>query len=126
MEIKYFQSKYNALHRDQWKDIIDQLGVHPYDVIVPCELAVILGGFFENPSAFDGVKTLVFYKKEYQYDIKHKDKKTESLWMMFEKAKLDSWVSILSHYFNKMVDLTGLNPKEAAERIKKVIETYQS
>ena len=122
MVIKYFQSRYNETHKQAWKDIVKELGINIYDVIIPCELAVILGGYFENPSAFKGIKTLVFYKTDLEDNGSASYKKQYDTWAIFEKGKYELWVQMLNSYFDKTVDLTGLSPKKAAERIRKTIE----
>ena len=122
METKYFQSKYNEIHRQDWKGIIKALKVNVYDVYVPCELAVILGGYFENPTAFKGVKTLVFYKTDFEDDGSSAYKNDYKTWELFEKRKYDVWVQMLKSYFDETVDLTGLSHKDAAERIRTTVE----
>ena len=109
METKYFMSRYNTIHKGAWSEIIKHMKVNAYDVIVPCELAVIFGGFFENPNAFGDAKTLMFYKTE---DSKH--------------GRYEEWVDILKKYFNKTVDLTGLGINESIKKIRSTVETYQS
>lgn len=125
METKFFRSKYSTVHKSEWESIIKILNVHPYDVIVPCELAVILGGYFENPQAFKDCATLVFYKKDMEDDGTISFKTVHDKWSLFEKRKYEVWESILNHYFDEMVDLTGLTPEGAAEKIRGVVETYQ-
>jgi hypothetical protein len=122
METKYFQSKYNEFHRQAWKGIIKELGANVYDVFVPCELAVILGGYFENPTAFKGIKTLVFYKTDFEDDGSASYKQQYDTWALFEKRKYEVWVQMLKSYFDETVDLTGLTPKDAAERIRETVE----
>lgn len=124
MEIKYFQSRYNELHKKDWQAIIKTLGVRIYDVIIPCELAVIFGGYFENPSAFKGTKTVVFYKTDHEDDGSVAYKKQRDVWTMFENEKYKSWASMLGIYFDEAIDITGLKPKDAAERIRKTVEAY--
>lgn len=127
METKYFRSKYNGLNTVAWKGTIEALGVSVYDVFVPCELAVILGGEFENPSAFTDVLTVVFTR----YEIEPWDKKSElykddnALWLACRNKKKETWNSILEYYFDEMVDITGLDPKESADKIRSTVETYQ-
>jgi len=93
---------------DLWENTIIALGVNVYDVVVPTELAIILGGYFENPSAFEDSLTLVFYR----HDDGHQ----------FSKG----FVPVLEKYFDEMVDLTDMTPSEAANKIRSVVETYQS
>ena len=125
METKYFRSKYNTLNSDLWIKTIKSLGVNVYDVIVPCELAVILGGEFENPSAFTDTKTIVFYRKERERDNSQLWKNQREFWLIYVNDRTDLWVSILSNYFENMVDLTGLTPNKAADKIRSTVETYQ-
>ena len=125
METKYFRSKYNGFHTDRWDKAIKSLGINVYDVIVPCELAVILGGEFENPSAFTGTKTIVFYRKEPERDNTQLWRERRKVWLEYVNHRNDLWITTLSNYFENMVDLTGLNPKESADKIRSVVETYQ-
>ena len=126
METKYFQSKYNETHRECWKDIISELGVRVYDVIVPCELAVILGGYFENPSAFTDKVSLVFYKTDIEDDGSRSYKENYEMWELFEKRKYVVWSDLLHKYFDEVVDITGLDASAAARKIRRVVESYQS
>jgi len=107
MEIKYFRSKYAHSKPGMWIETIQELGVNVYDVIVPSELAVILGGFMENPSAFRDTLTLVFYRRDDYYE------------------DADNFIPVLEKYFDELVDLTGLNSKESADKIRSTVETYQ-
>jgi hypothetical protein len=126
METKYFQSRYNEIHRTDWDEIKKSLGVNVYDVVVPCELAVILGGYFENPNAFKNVLTLCFYKTDEEPDGSVSYRTQYETWRLFDKAKYGVWVDILKNYYDEMVDLTGLTPHAAAAKIRKTVETYQS
>ena len=126
METKYFRSKYNrSIHGVIWKDTIKDLGVNVYDVIVPCELAVIFGGVFENPSAFTDMLTVVFYRGEPWDDKADLYDRDHDLWLATHNKRNKIWTSILEYYFDEMVDLTGLNAQESADKIRKTVETYQ-
>jgi len=107
LETKYFRSKYNFKGDGVWNKTITGLGKSVYDVVVPAELSVILGGYYENPSAFEDSITLVFYR----HDDGHQ----------FSKG----FIPVLEKYFDEMVDLTGLSPMESAEKIRSTVETYQ-
>lgn len=126
MVTKYFQSRFNEIHKKEWKEIIKLLGTNVYDVVVPCELAVILGGYFENPNSFKDCLTLVFYKTDEERDGSLSQKNTYDTWKRFDVAKYETWVGILENYFDEMVDLTGLTPIGAADKIRETVETYQS
>jgi len=125
METKYFRSKYNHFHADVWEDTIKELGINVYDVIVPCELGVILGGFYENPAAFTDKLSLVFYRRETEsYNVVHTNLSEEEQ-IENDKYRHNDIASTLKHYFDELVDLTGLSPKESAEKIRSTVETYQ-
>ena len=125
METKYFRSKYNHFHADVWEDTIKELGINVYDVIVPCELGVILGGYYENPAAFTDKLSLVFYRREIEsYNVVPTDL-TEEERIENDNCRYKDYVSTLKHYFDELVDLTGLNSKESAEKIRSTVETYQ-
>jgi len=109
MVTRYFRSKYNGPHKELWEETIKELGINIYDVIVPSELSVVLGCYFENPSAFADSVTLGFYRKDGDRLNAYK-----------------THISILKHYFDEMVDLTGLNAKDSAEKIRSSVAAYQS
>ena len=109
MDTKFFKSKYgkNELTKE-WDAVIKSLGVNVYDVIVPCERAVVLGGFWENPSVFADIETFVFY-------IKKSDKS-------FRAHNHNLCVDILRLYYGEMFDITNMAPDQAAEYIRKILE----
>ena len=81
-----------------------------YDVIVPCERAVVLGGFWENPSVFKDIDAYVFYLKE-----------TGSSLRAYMHG---TYVDILRLYYgeDRLFNLTGLKVEKAAKYIKETVE----
>ena len=126
MVTKYFHSRYNIIHKKEWDSIISSLGKGVYDVAIPCELAVILGGYFENPSAFSDKLSLVFYKTDLEDDGSASYKKNYDAWEVFEQRKYEVWSDLLKRYFDEAVDLTGFSIDGAVKKIRETIETYKS
>lgn len=134
MVTRYFKSRFSQNHKKEWEDIIKALGINVYDVMVPSELYVILGGTWENPTAFHDKKTIVFYKKDVEWPTKNNaiensermSEKHPEVWEDFENRKQGLFIDILSHYYDTMIDLTGMNTKDSADKIRGEIEAYKS
>ena len=94
-----------------------------YDVIVPCELGVVFGGCFENPSAFINSLSLVFFKGD--VEKVPGDATNIEAWKESEAVRSKIHLSILKTCFDEVVDITGLDPKDAAEKIRSTVEAYQ-
>lgn len=108
MDTKFFRSRFSGELKQEWKDIIKSLGVNVYDVMVPCERAVVLGGMWENPSAFQDIDTFVFYLKRMDGSF---------------RAWMDGvHVDVLRIYYDKMFNLSGMDSSQAATYIRKTLE----
>ena len=88
--------------------VISELEINVYDVMVPCERAVVLGGLWENPSVFKDIDTYVFYAKQ-----------TASKFMMWKQGML---IDILRVYYDNMISLTDMPVKKASALIRKTVE----
>ena len=108
MDTKYFKSKFGRIDMfEKWDAVIQALDVNVYDIIVPCERAVILGGFWENPSVFADIETFVFY-------IKMTDR-------TYRAHTHNIHVDILRLYYGEMFDISHMAPDQAAEYIKGIL-----
>lgn len=119
MQLKIFKSKFSGLAEPFWDDVEKLLPYKVLDAVEDCDRAVILGGFYENPSAFR--KATVFYTRDVLFYMGHPDAQQAQ----YYKRRKKHYVEILKEYFDEMIDITGLTPKEVAERIGECIETYQ-
>jgi hypothetical protein len=99
------------------------MGMLPYVVyeeVKPCDHAVILGGFYENPSAFKNAT--VFFTTKCVFGDKMKMYQVHEKGLTLSK---EFWADLLPEFFSHTVDVTNLTPAEAAGRILDYIETYQ-
>jgi len=109
MDTKYFKSRHGKSQLPkEWDAVIKAIGVNVYDIIVPCERAVILGGFWENPSAFKDVETYVFYMLAPLGSF------------LGQNQRL--YVDILRLYYDNIHNITDLEPTKAAEYIRGILE----
>jgi hypothetical protein len=129
METKFFRSKLAETRKEIWSETIKDLGVNVYDVLVPAELYVILGGDWENPTAFHDKNTIVFYRRENEEPRKKRAEfyqdKYRTVWERFETHKNNIQMNILKLYYDKIIDLTGLSAKKSATLIRKTIEAHK-
>ena len=88
------------------------MGVNIYDVAVPCERAVVFGGFWENPSVFKDSITYVFYKK-----------RTDT---RFHQWRHSLNVDILRLYYDNMFNVTDMSDEQTVNFIRKTLEAEES
>jgi len=121
-DIKLFRSKYNDPHRFYWpmvEEVLAKFGHRVNQEVEPCDMAIILGGFQENPNSF--TSPYVFYLSEYPPEDLDG---VVSMNTLANYAK-HLWATVLKEYHgDRMYDMVGLTPKEAAMRIKGFIESH--
>ena len=101
-DIKIFHSGYTE--QTDWVDIVYHLenrGHIVYGTIQPHDIAVILGGYWENPTVFKN--PIVFYKQTKPYIH-------------------EFLTDILKEYYDNMIDLTGKTREESIECIIRKVD----
>ena len=106
-DLKIFHSNYTT--GNIWKDTIhglEELGYIVHREAKPHDKAFVLGGYWENPTAF---KDPILFHRE-----------TKPLFAY------EFWASILKEYYDNMIDLTNFTTEESIRCIAEYYETYQS
>lgn len=98
-----------------WLGVIKELQDRKFKVRrnfkTPSEMVVVLSGLFENPVGFSGKKVLILNRDEWQ------------------PRKLDAWGAmyhgIVKHYYDEIIDVTGLIPKNVATVVSEYIDAQE-
>lgn len=102
--LKLFHSSYTE--NDTWEDIIyglEKLGYVTHSTIQPHDRAIVLGGYWENPNAFN--HPILFYRQTVPYIH-------------------EFMTEVLKEYYDILINLTGVTINEAIEEIDAVCKNY--
>jgi hypothetical protein len=78
------------------------------------EMTVVLSGQFENPMLIHGKRVLFFNKHEWFPCVKDKDNAWDTMYR-----------DIVKHYYDDMIDITGIHPRAAAQRVMDYIDAEE-
>lgn len=107
-EVKLFHSKYTEEpNRSKWYRIIRNLNYDVKEKIEDHDVAIVLGGFWENPNVFNNPVVFIMDTSDGHF-------------------LFDFYLKILCEYYDNIVDLTGLSMVEAARKINDEVDKLRS
>jgi hypothetical protein len=97
---------------DKWDEIVKHLEKRRVPVLrnpsADADVTIVLGGLFENPAMIKGKRVLAVKPTDWFSSVP-----PPKGWFLYR--------DMLKAYYEDFIDLSGLNPKRSAQRIKEYI-----